>query len=158
MRALTMEELSFVSGGTASEDVEVVIVTGPATPPSTGGSGLGPYFTGFDPNKGGGGGKVDIALELKLDLNQLMKDADDSRTSVTEKGAQILNSMQPLGQASIQKGNTNSWAVIGMLNGIRYTITCVGANITSVVQNSRAGARTWQPSVGAPEGGFWRPF
>jgi hypothetical protein len=156
MRALTVEELEFVSGGTNLDAVETIIVTGTPSEPEPSGSGLGAYFTGFDPNRGGGG-KVDIGVEIGLDLNKMMRDLDDSITTNNEKGAEILNQMQTLGQATINKGNTNSWSVVGTINGVRFVVTGQGSNITSVTRSGRGGTMTWQSSWGVPGGGFWRP-
>ena len=156
MRALTMEELDFVSGG-EEPTVETIVVTGTLTPSddSTGGAGVGPFFTAFNPNKPSY--SVDVSLELNLDLNKLANDLDDSNTSVAEKGAQLLQQMQTLGQASINKGNTNSWSVVGTLNGVKYAVTGQGGTITGVSRSTRGGTMIWQSSWGAPGGGFWRP-
>ena len=116
MRALTTEELDFVSGG-EEPTVETIVVTGTLTPSddSTGGAGVGPFFTAFNPNKPSY--SVDVSLELNLDLNKLANDLDDSNTSVAEKGAQLLQQMQTLGQASINKATQTAGRSLEHLTG-----------------------------------------
>jgi hypothetical protein len=157
MRALTMDELSFVSGGKSApkKETEVVVVTGS----------LGMRASGFSLASlfGGGGSRVtptvDIGLELNLDLNDLMDDLDDSVTTVAEMGASVLSQMQTMGQASISKSGYNSWAVVGRDGaGNRFTVTGVGSSINSVTRTNSAGTSRWTPVWSVPNGGFWQPI
>jgi hypothetical protein len=127
MRALTVEELGFVSGGTAStpppRETEVVIVTG---------SSLGGYFSGFHmPSYGitnvgvGDGGFTNI--DFDFDIDEFFRRLGSMQTA--GQAALVLGSLPGNTVTStIDSQNTTTHTVTYGRNGDTLTVTDRGSN------------------------------
>jgi hypothetical protein len=162
MRALTMDELEHVSGGWfGPPPPPYVYIIPPSTyqPPAEAEN--TDYMAAMYK------GMPSISGSVSADLSKLVNDGDPLITTVTEKGAELL--MRDSANWVIKWGTgefagNRTWAKGIALDGLIYTVTGFGTNITSALRTYPAGhpnygiTERWVPKVSIPGGGFWMPM